>query len=272
VRALRGPLSGALDATILAWASGREYSWASLYDECTMSCLPATLLLDLDDTILDATGERDRCWRLACEEAAVRHARIDASALYAEIESTREAFWADAVRHREWRQKMRQAWQRIANDSLARLGVNDETIGVEIGNRHYELRESLRAPFPGAIETLGQLRERGVILGLITNGDGPGQRAKIEQFALAPYFAYVGIEGEVGHGKPHRQAYEAALVALDGEPHTTWMVGDNLEWDVEGAQAVGILGIWLDRHGTGLPERSAVKPDRVVRAIADLMR
>ena len=49
------------------------------------------------------------------------------------------------------------------------------------------------------------------------------------------------------------------------------MVGDNLEWDVEGAQAVGILGIWLDQHGNGLPESSTVTPDRVIRAISTLL-
>ena len=107
---------------------------------------------------------------------------------------------------------MREAWHKIANDALARLGIDDEAIGVEIGDRHYELRESLRAPFPRAIETLSILRTKGVTLGLITNGDGPGQRAKIERFALAVHFAYIGIEGEVGHGKPSRQAYEAALL------------------------------------------------------------
>jgi putative hydrolase of the HAD superfamily len=160
--------------------------------------LPATLLLDLDDTILDDTGARDRCWTVACEEAAERHRHIDAVALRAEIESVREWFWADADRHTEWRQKMRQAWHRIASDSLARLGIDDETIGVEIGDRHYELRDSFRVPLPGATEALDRLRKKGVILGLLTNGNGPGQRAKIERFDLAVHFAYIGSK-EVDH-------------------------------------------------------------------------
>jgi FMN phosphatase YigB (HAD superfamily) len=48
------------------------------------------------------------------------------------------------------------------------------------------------------------------------------------------------------------------------------MVGDNLEWDVAGAQAVGIRGIWLDASGEGVPE-GAVRPDAVVRSIAELL-
>ncbi len=233
--------------------------------------LPETLLLDLDDTILDDTGARDRIWTMVCDEAAARHPEIDAAALLAEIERVRERFWSDPEHHREWRQKMRDAWAEIATDALAGLGSEDEQIGIEIGDRHYELREALRAPLPGAIETLGRLREMGITLGLITNGSGVAQRAKLERFALEEHFAYIGIEGEVGHGKPHRRAYDTALRALGSEPETTWMVGDNLEWDVQGAQAVGIRGIWLDKHCTGLPPSSTVTPDRVIRALSELL-
>jgi FMN phosphatase YigB (HAD superfamily) len=48
------------------------------------------------------------------------------------------------------------------------------------------------------------------------------------------------------------------------------MVGDKLDWDVAGAQAVGIFGIWLDRAGTGLPDAST-HPDRIVRSISELV-
>ena len=80
------------------------------------------------------------------------------------------------------------------------------------------------------------LRSLGVALGLLTNGGSDGQRAKIERFALATHFDYIGIEGEVGFGKPHRGSYEAALRSLGAAANDTWMVGDNLEWDVWGSK------------------------------------
>jgi putative hydrolase of the HAD superfamily len=49
------------------------------------------------------------------------------------------------------------------------------------------------------------------------------------------------------------------------------MVGDNLDWDVAGAQAVGIFGIWLDKMGAGLPTDAATRPDRIVRSIGELV-
>lgn len=233
--------------------------------------LPHVLLLDLDDTILDDSGARSRCWRETCEEAARRNADVDARALHIAIERVREEFWADPDRHRQWRVRMRDAYGEIAAEALAAVGLEDRPLGLELGAHHLELRKQAMTPLEGAIETLYALRDRGVTLGLITNGGSEAQREKIERFALASHFAYIGIEGEVGHGKPHRLAYQTALDALGVESAGCWMIGDNLEWDVAGAQALGIRGVWLDREGRGLPAGAGVVPDAVVRSIAELL-
>jgi putative hydrolase of the HAD superfamily len=51
----------------------------------------------------------------------------------------------------------------------------------------------------------------------------------------------------------------------------TWMVGDNLEWEVEVPQRLGIYAIWIDAHGDGLPPDSSIKPDRIIRSLAELL-
>jgi putative hydrolase of the HAD superfamily len=232
--------------------------------------LPRVLLLDLDDTILDDTGARDRCWEETCAEAA-RRSPVDPQRLREEIERVREEFWSDRERHRLWRGRLQDAFGEITTEALARVGVDDRPLGMELGALHHRLRREAIAPLDGAIDTLHELRRRGVTLGLITNGSADGQRDKIERFALAAHFDYIGIEGEVGHGKPHRLAYQTALDALGVSPEDCWMVGDNLEWDVAGAQAVGIRGIWLDKVGSGLPDDAGVVPDAIVRSIAELL-
>jgi putative hydrolase of the HAD superfamily len=166
---------------------------------------------------------------------------------------------------------MAEAQGEVVCRSLASLGVDDRELGMSLGVLHDRLRSEAMTALDGAIETLHELRVRGVTLGLITNGGAEAQRAKIERFALAAHFAYIGIEGEVGHGKPHRIAYNTALTALGVAATDCWMVGDNLEWDVAGAQAVGIRGIWLDKWGTGVPADAGVEPDGVVRSIAELL-
>jgi putative hydrolase of the HAD superfamily len=233
--------------------------------------LPSVLLLDLDDTIVDNSGGRDECWRLACIDAAAAYPGLDAEDLHREIDIFTKLVWSDPEWHREWRMKIREAWQHIAGGGLAALDIENADIARMLGDRHFELRNAAMTPLPGAIDTLNQLKLLGVTLGLITNGASAGQRAKIERFALAGHFDYIGIEGEVGHGKPDRGAYQAAIDALEANASDTWMVGDKLDWDVAGAQSAGILGIWLDKRGEGLPPESEIRPDRIIRSIAELV-
>lgn len=54
-------------------------------------------------------------------------------------------------------------------------------------------------------------------------------------------------------------------------PDEAWSVGDSLENDVGGPQALGVFGIWHDHRREGLPEGSPVKPDRIVHSLAELV-
>jgi len=73
-------------------------------------------------------------------------------------------------------------------------------------------------------------------------------------------------------GKPSTAYFEAALEALDADAHMTWMVGDDLESDIAGAQAHGMKTV-LVRTGKFRPdlvERSRARPDAIVSSIAQL--
>ena len=66
--------------------------------------------------------------------------------------------------------------------------------------------------------------------------------------------------------------FEAALEALDAEPELTWMVGDDLDSDVAGAQRYGLKTV-LVRTGKFRPDelnRSMVVPDAVISSVAYL--
>ena len=54
-------------------------------------------------------------------------------------------------------------------------------------------------------------------------------------------------------------------------PDETWMVGDNLEWEIVAPQRLGIYAIWYDGYGAGLPADSPIKPDRVIRSLPELL-
>jgi|SRR5579872_3562703 len=73
-------------------------------------------------------------------------------------------------------------------------------------------------------------------------------------------------------GKPSSAYFEAALEALDTDPQLAWMVGDDIEADMRGAQAHGMRTV-LVRTGKFRPdavEASGVRPDAIVSSIAFL--
>ena len=108
-------------------------------------------------------------------------------------------------------------------------------------------------------------------LALVTNGAADTQRAKVERFELTHRFDHIQIEGEHGFGKPDERAYRHAMQVLGVTASETWMIGDNLEWEVEVPQRLGIYAIWIDVHGEGLPADTTVKPDRIIRSLTELL-
>jgi putative hydrolase of the HAD superfamily len=228
-----------------------------------------TLFFDLDDTLLDYSGAQANCWQEACM-AAAGSAGLEASALVTAVEEVRRWFWSDPERHRRERTDMLGAWTKIAAGALARCGGAGDGLAARIAADFAERRRAAMVLYPESRATLDRLRGRGVPLALLTNGDARMQREKIERFDLARYFDVVVIEGEFGAGKPDARVFRHALAALAAEPARTWMIGDNLEWDVAGARGVGVGAVWIDRAGQGLPAETPARPDRIIASLAEL--
>jgi putative hydrolase of the HAD superfamily len=229
-----------------------------------------TLLIDLDDTLLDYTGGADESWREACHAVAAP-AGVDAIALAGAIGRARRWFWDDPVRATRERLRMLDAWRTISAHALAELGVPDPAMAAAIAEDFAARRWQRMALFPGVEDALHRVRARGVSLALVTNGDVLQQRRKVERYDLARFFDVILIEGEFGAGKPDESVYRHVLSALRTDPSDAWMVGDNLEWDVAAPQRLGLRGVWVDAHGRGVPSPSPTRPDLIVRTFAEFV-
>jgi HAD superfamily hydrolase (TIGR01458 family) len=98
--------------------------------------------------------------------------------------------------------------------------------------------------------------------------DGP--KLDAGAFVAGLEFA-AGIEATV-LGKPSPEYFAAALEALDADPEMTWMIGDDVEGDVRGAQRYGMRTV-LVRTGKFRPdevEELGVVPDGIVSSVAQL--
>lgn len=112
-------------------------------------------------------------------------------------------------------------------------------------------------------------------LGIITNGELAFQTAKIVGTgldALIPLDAVVA-SGEVGVAKPDARIFALATAHLGVPASAACYVGDRLHTDAIGAARAGLLGVWIDRPGTGTPEQlaeAAAEGVSVIRTLGEL--
>ena len=229
-----------------------------------------TLLVDLDDTLLDYSGGVDECWTAACE-AIGGPAGMETAPLVQSVRIARRWFWDDPERHRRERVNMLGAWTKIVANGLERLGTPSDGLAAAIAGDFAARRWEAMRLFPGVVEALGQLHDSGVTMALVTNGDKTQQRGKIERYDLARYFDVIQIEGEFGAGKPEEAVYRHVLERLGVSAGEAWMVGDHFEWDVAAPQRLGLRGVWVDRERTGLPADAAVQPHRIIREFPEIL-
>jgi putative hydrolase of the HAD superfamily len=228
---------------------------------------PTAVLFDLDDTILDDSGCVERSWTDACEECCPKD---DRARVREAIRDVADWFWNDPERHRTGRLDMKAARRQVAALALRQAGHDDDALAGAIATAYARHRDARISLFPDALDTLRWFRAMGCALALLTNGSQRTQRMKIARFNLEPLFDAILVEGELGFGKPDPRVFLLALDRLQRSPSEVWMVGDHLEWDVAAAQALGIHAVWVDAPAKGLPEGSAIRPDRIVRSIAEL--
>ncbi len=211
---------------------------------------PTAILFDLYDTLIAFYAVGESAWQQVIDTHAARTS-IDASAMRNAINEHTAWYWSDAERHRIGRHSLPQTRRTLVHQALQKLGHNDVPAAHAIADDYTTLRTELIHLLPGIEALLTDLQQRGVRMGLVTNGTSDEQRHKIERFALAPYFEFIQIEGELGAGKPEDAAYQHALARLDLPPEAVWFVGDNLEWDVLAPQRHGMTGVWVDRKRRG---------------------
>lgn len=102
--------------------------------------------------------------------------------------------------------------------------------------------------FDDVLPALELLKGRGVILGVISNLRRDMDEL-CRQLKLDPYLDFCVTSLEAGAEKPHSPIFLAALQRAHVSAQEAVHVGDQYQADVEGARAVGIIPVLLDREG-----------------------
>lgn len=154
--------------------------------------------------------------------------------------------------------------------ALGELQYFNEEASCSLADSYTRRQYDLIHLLPDSTRTLERLKDMKMRMVLITNGNAKGQRNKIKRFFLEGYFEFCLIEEELGFGKPDMRVFELALEKLELNTGEVCMVGDNLVWNIQAPQRLGIYSIWNDYRRGGLPEGSDIIPDRIINSIGEL--
>jgi putative hydrolase of the HAD superfamily len=211
------------------------------------------VLFDLDDTLMDGTAAAeagidgllarcpppppDRAAAVAAWDAAFRLTfprYLSGELTHEESYATRMRAWADAM--------------------TVAIPAGAEMAWCEYYLAGYQAGWAAFADVAPCLGALGGFR-----LGVITNGYGGQQRAKLAALGLDGRFEVVIASGDAGFAKPDPRIFRLAASRLGVAPGDCLMVGDNPDTDVAGALGAGMRAVWLNRRADpaardGVPE------------------
>ena len=133
-------------------------------------------------------------------------------------------------------------------------GAAVEMEGAWTHAHHFEL-------YDDALPTLDVLRARGLKIGLLSNS-----ARDLDEFVAHHGLNVDAVLTSRSHGKtkPHETIFRRMLDLLEVTADEAVMVGDTIEDDIEGARAVGMRALLVDREGRYGPEVDALDDLREV--------
>ena len=175
-------------------------------------------------------------------------------ALYSEA---RGAAFESLERHPELRHD-EELWFAFTERIVRGMGGDSDAardLAVEM-TRLWERSENFDL-YDDVLPVLAELRRHGLKLGLVSNGG-----RDIEDFVAHHALDVDCAIASRAHGwmKPHPTIFQVVLDVLGVEPAEAAMVGDSVEDDVEGARALGMRALLIDREGRH-PEVEERLPD-----------
>lgn len=114
--------------------------------------------------------------------------------------------------------------------------------------------------YPGVIEALTALREKGYRLWLLSNAQRVFTAFELRHLGLGGCFDGIYISSDFGCRKPDIRFFHALLDGQKLDPKTCLMIGNDLETDIAGAKNAGLATLYMHTDLTP-PHQRPADPD-----------
>ncbi len=207
-----------------------------------------SIVFDVDDTIYDQQAP----YRLAVEKCFSDFDMSQINQAYIRFRHYSDVGFP-RVMAGEWTTEYFRFWR--CKETLLEFGYCE--IDEETGRHFQEVYEEELENITMLDEmrmTLEFLKEKGVSMGVITNGPTEHQLKKVHKLGLYDYVepGHVLVSQATGFQKPEKEIFNLAAEQFGMNPATTLYVGDSYDNDVVGAKASGWQAMWFNHRGRSL--------------------
>ena len=150
---------------------------------------------------------------------------------------TSEDSWETQVNPVLWWKRMKNHFNQV----FLSLGCDPNNISPMLEHVHSEaISPDFYKVYDDVEETLKKLSDLGWKHSILSN-HMPELPQIVDAIGLSPYFEKIFTSALIGYSKPHPKIFQAAIEKLD--PKAIWMIGDNYDADIVGAESIGINAI-----------------------------
>jgi putative hydrolase of the HAD superfamily len=205
------------------------------------------VFFDFYNTLATHHPPREEAWVNACRELGIK---LEAKTLFNSLPAA-DMYW----RNEDSRSPIDKRTPEGKIDFYAEYGTRIlQGAGVEVSrDTALQLLAKLRQhkwefkAYDDTLPTLKELKNRGLILGLVSNV-AQDMEPTYTELGLQPYLDFKVTSAEVGCDKPRPEIFMAALKKAQVKPEESIYVGDQYHLDIVGARGVGIKAVLIDRN------------------------
>jgi HAD superfamily hydrolase (TIGR02253 family) len=193
------------------------------------------VLFDLDNTLVDFVGMKKRATRAAACAMVDTGLQEDEESLSIELFDFYLGYWIEAD----------DAFEKFLQKKYGKVDIRILAAGVNayLKEKYYHLHA-----YPGAKETLKQLKERDLKLAVVSDGMRLKAWMRLNEAGIDPYFDTVVTFEDTCKKKPSPEPFSKAIDELGVLAGECVFVGDWPERDIAGAKALGMTTV-LARYG-----------------------
>ncbi|MCM1115329.1 MAG: HAD-IA family hydrolase [Clostridium sp.] len=131
-------------------------------------------------------------------------------------------------------------------DLIGRWNWKNAPSSTVLANHYDEKFGDYNVIFPDSPKLLNELKSRGYLVGVITNGPSILQNHKMDTSGLRPYCDIVVVSGDIDIHKPDPEIFRYTADQLGLKPEECVYVGDHPINDIKGAVASGMHAIRMN--------------------------